>query len=60
VEAELGGDKRAGLDCPVDAFLSRWAMLESGLPVGLDSVMNTTCQPLLKRILGATKYEEYR
>ena len=60
--AELTGKTKGGsmAECPVDAFLSRWAMLESGLPIDLDPAMNDTCQPVLGRLYGEAKYNEYK
>ena len=41
-------------------FLSIWAMQESGLPIDLEPAMRRACLPVLRRLLGPAKYEEYR
>ena len=50
----------AGDVCPVATFTSVWAMQESGLPIDLDPAMRRACLPVLERLIGTAKYEEYR
>ena len=58
--AEGPSPTEAGDVCAVATFTSIWAMQESGLPIDLDPAMRRACLPVLERLIGPAKYEEYR
>ena len=58
--AASNGTAEVRRSCPVPTFLSIWAMQESGLPIDLEPAMRRACLPVLRRLLGPAKYEEYR